>query len=318
VADVELISAGDVPFVLGLHELGRGTWAYLQPDGLMGLSNAGLVVGGGASLLVDTLFDLRLTGDLLTAVAPLVSDNPLHIAVNTHSNGDHTFGNQLLPDDAVVWASAETAEDFDEYPPEAMAAFQQRDPGGALAAFDFDGIELRPPDKTFTGTVTLDVGGHAVELIEVGPAHTRGDVIVHAADAGVVFAGDVLFIGVAPMMWTGPFTNWFAAIERICALEPELIVPGHGPVTNVAGARKAKEYLEILAGEAKMRLGRGMSVMEALRDIGVAPFADLLEPERVVNLADHVYAALDPAYIRMSTAELASNMAQLAREWSQS
>ena len=108
-ADVELISAGDVPFVLGLHELGRGTWAYLQPDGLMGLSNAGLVVGGGASLLVDTLFDLRLTGDLLTAVAPLVSDNPLHIAVNTHSNGDHTFGNQLLPDDAVVWASAETA-----------------------------------------------------------------------------------------------------------------------------------------------------------------------------------------------------------------
>jgi glyoxylase-like metal-dependent hydrolase (beta-lactamase superfamily II) len=314
-AAVELKSADDVLFTRGLHELGCGTWAYLQPDGTMGLSNAGLVVGGGRSLLVDTLFDLRLTGDLLDSVAPLVAHNRLRFAVNTHANGDHTFGNQLLPDDTVVWASAATAADFDEYPPAVMATFQQRDEGGALTAFDFEGIELRPPDRTFTGMRTLDVGGRAVDLIEVGPAHTRGDVVVHVPDAGVVFAGDVLFIGVAPLIWAGPITNWFAAIDRICALEPQLIVPGHGPVTDVAGARDAMGCIETLAGEAEVRLDRGMSLMEAMRDIDVAPFAHLLEPERLVNIADHVYAALDPSHVRMSGSELTANMAELAASW---
>jgi glyoxylase-like metal-dependent hydrolase (beta-lactamase superfamily II) len=306
-------SAADVPFVRGLHELGRGTWAYLQPDGLMGFSNAGLVVGDRESLLVDTLFDLRMTGDLLDAAAPILADNPLRLAVNTHSNGDHTFGNQLLPGDATIWSSTATAEDFDEYPPEAMAEFQKN---GGLDAFDFNGIELRSPEETFTGSVTLDVGGRVVDLIEVGPAHTRGDVLVHAVDAGVVFAGDILFIGVAPMMWETPFTNWIAAIDRICALEPDLIVPGHGPVTDVSGARKAQAYLRTAADEAEVRYLRGMTVMEALDDIGVAPFAGLLEPERFVNIVDQIYATLDPAHVPMSAGDMTANMAKLAASWS--
>ena len=193
-----------------------------------------------------------------------------------------------------------------------MAEFQKN---GGLDASDFNGIELRSPDETFTGSVTLDVGGRRVDLMEVGPAHTRGDVVVHAVDAGVVFAGDILFIGVAPMMWETPFTNWIAAIDRICALEPDLIVPGHGPVTDVSGARQAQAYLRTAADEAEVRYHRGMSVMEALDDIGVAPFADLLEPERFVNIVDQVYATLDPAHVPMSGGDMTANMATLAASW---
>ena len=59
-----------MPYDKGLHELGDACFAYLQPDGSWGWSNAGLVVGDGASLLVDTLFDLRLTAEMLDAMAP--------------------------------------------------------------------------------------------------------------------------------------------------------------------------------------------------------------------------------------------------------
>ena len=81
-------------YTTGLHELGDGCFAYLQPDGGWGWSNAGLVAGDGASLLVDTLFDLRLTQRMLEAMAPVTATAPIATLVNTHANGDHCYGNE--------------------------------------------------------------------------------------------------------------------------------------------------------------------------------------------------------------------------------
>jgi glyoxylase-like metal-dependent hydrolase (beta-lactamase superfamily II) len=83
-------------FTKGLHDIGNGLWAYLQPDGSWGWSNAGLITDGDQCLLVDTLFDLKLTGEMLDAMraaAPVARRIPR--VVNTHNNGDHVFGNQF-------------------------------------------------------------------------------------------------------------------------------------------------------------------------------------------------------------------------------
>lgn len=117
------------------------------------------------------------------------------------------------------------------------------------------------------------------------------------------------------MMWAGPIENCIGAIDRICALDPALIVPGHGPVTDVSGARGARASLELVAREAELRLRRGMSPLEALEDIGVGPFSALLEPQRMLNIADLVYAGLDPGYARISGAEMYAGMATLAASW---
>ena len=150
------------------------------------------------------------------------------MAVNTHANPDHTFGNQLLPKSTEVWASAAASSEFDDYPPAVMAEHQKMraDDSSPFANFDFTNIELRRPDRTFNGHQELRVAGRTVQLLEVGPAHTRGDVIVYAADPGVVIAGDILFVGILPMMWQGPTSNWLAALDRIIELEPNLVIPG--------------------------------------------------------------------------------------------
>ena len=70
------------PYTHGLHEIGDGLHAYLQPDGGWGWSNAGLIVGDGVSLLVDTLFDLRLTASMLDSMTPLTSAAPVASLVN--------------------------------------------------------------------------------------------------------------------------------------------------------------------------------------------------------------------------------------------
>ena len=75
------------PYTRGLHELGDGLHAFLQPDGGWGWSNAGLIVADGASLLIDTLFDLTLTAEMLAAMRPLLARSPLSGAFNTRDVG---------------------------------------------------------------------------------------------------------------------------------------------------------------------------------------------------------------------------------------
>ena len=87
----------------GLHDIGRGCFAYLQPDGSWGWSNAGLVTDGDQTLLVDTLFDLPLTTAMLKTMRDAVpAARKIGKLVNTHANGDHTFGNQLVEGAEII------------------------------------------------------------------------------------------------------------------------------------------------------------------------------------------------------------------------
>ena len=152
-----------------LHELGDACFAYLQSNGSWGWSNAGLVVGDGSSLLVDTLFDLHLTEAMLQSMSSLTAAAPIATLLNTHANGDHCYGNQLVVGAEIV-ASLATATEMAEVPPAMLHALNNA-PGelGALfryffGAFDFDGIDVRLPTRTFEGRLEVEVGGRVVRI----------------------------------------------------------------------------------------------------------------------------------------------------------
>jgi glyoxylase-like metal-dependent hydrolase (beta-lactamase superfamily II) len=308
-------------FTKGLHEVGDGLFAYLQPDGGWGWSNAGLVVDGESTLLIDTLFDLRLTEEMLQTMRRAVpSAARIDTLVNTHANGDHCYGNQLVGD-ALIVASARTAEEMTELPPAAMAMLVQQAPQMGMlgefflrcfGAFEFDGIEPVLPKQTFSGELSLDVGERELQLIEVGPAHTRGDTLVHVPAERVLFTGDVLFSGAHPIAWAGPVSNWIAACERILALDPQAIVPGHGPLSTVEQVRELRDYFEYLYEQARERHAEGMTPLEAARALVLDRWADWKEDERlVVNLAN-IYAELDAAAEPLNALQAFEAMAQLA------
>ena len=255
-----------IAYERGLHELGDGLYAYLQPDGGWGWSNAGLVTAQETSLLVDTLFDLKLTRDMLDAMAPITDSRPIGQAFNTHGNGDHWFGNELLPDGIPIVASAAAIEDMRAAPAAAVnLLFNELDLGPefdafaerAMRRFDFASVTERLPTESFSGRHELQVGDRGVHLIELGPAHTLGDTIAHVPDAGVVFTGDLLFIDGTPIMWDGPVANWLAACDRIIELGARVIVPGHGPVTDESGVRDVQRYLTYIRDEARQRFDAG-------------------------------------------------------------
>ena len=310
-----------VAYEKGLHELGDGLHAYLQPDGTWGWSNAGLITAEGTSLLVDTLFDLELTREMLDAMRPVTARNPIDAAMNTHGNGDHCFGNALLPDGAEVYATTGAVAEMQAAPPQLVNALKHADVLGPeftayirriFGPFRFEDIELRAPTSTFEGALDLRVGDRTVHLIEVGPAHTDGDAIVHVPDAGVVFTGDILFVEGTPIVWAGPLANWLAACDRILALGARTLVPGHGPVTDASGVQEVKRYLIYVHDEARARFDAGMDAEHAADDIDLSDFAGWGDPERIAVNVETVYRELDPSRPEPAKPELFVRMAHWA------
>jgi glyoxylase-like metal-dependent hydrolase (beta-lactamase superfamily II) len=307
-----------IAYERGLHELGDGLYAYLQPDGGWGWSNAGLITAGGTSLLVDTLFDLDLTSDMLDAMAPVTERSPIGQAFNTHGNGDHWFGNSLLPDGIPIVASAGAIEDMKAAPAAAVnVLFNHLDLGPEFDAFaersmrkfDFASVVERLPTESFEGRHDVTVGDRKVRLIQLGPAHTQGDSIAHVPDAGVVFTGDILFIEGTPIMWAGPVSNWLGACEAIIELGARVIVPGHGPVTDESGVREVQRYLTYVRDEATKRFEAGMDDQAAADDIDISDFRDWGDPERIAVNVAIIYRELDPGLPAITPPELFVRMA---------
>ncbi len=311
------------PFTLGLHEVGEGTYAYLQPSGGWGYSNAGLVVGEGASVLVDTLFDLRLTAAMLESMTAVTSAAAIDVVVNTHANGDHCYGNQLVGAKEIVSSSA-AAHEMTDVPPAMMAALNKAEGEvGELfrsffGDFIFDDIELTLPTRTFDGRLDFEVGGRRVELIEVGPAHTKGDTIAFVPDSRTVFTGDILFIGGAPIVWAGPLENWIAACDLIAALDVDVVVPGHGPVTDKTGVARVRDYLSYVLAEAGARQDAGIDAFDAAREIAAEigvrhelGFSALNEFGRISVNVDAVYRSRDSQYASPDVIEQFRRMAAI-------
>lgn len=308
------------PFERGLVEIGDGCHAYLQPDGSWGWSNAGLVVGDGASLLVDTLFDLVLTGEMLDAMSNLTRTAPIASLVNTHANGDHCYGNQLV-DGAEIISSTAAAHEMTEVPPSMLAALNAA-PGEVgdlfrsfFGDFQFDGIELRLPTRTFDGRLDIEVGGRVIELVEVGPAHTAGDVIAVVPEARTVYTGDILFIGGTPIVWAGPLSNWVAACDYILGLDVDTIVPGHGPLTDKKGVAEVRDYLSFVDREATVRHAAGVDAFDAARDIArqLGDFSQWGEFGRVSVNVETVYRSLDHAHESPDVVEQFRRMSVIER-----
>ncbi len=303
-----------VAFDGGLVELADRTWGWVQPNGGLGESNAGLVVGDGEALLVDTLWDERLTAVMLAAMEPVLerSGAPIAQLFNTHGDGDHWYGNGLLGAGVEMIASSPAVEQMRAEPPSLLTrmspvvtasdllgkvpllprADRMRGLGAfgrMLGAYEFEGIHPRVPDRSFTTDAKLEVGGRAVELTFVGPAHTIGDAIAWVPDARTVYAGDILFNEAMPIMWAGPVGNWIGALERIESLEPDVVLGGHGPVGDLAAVVAMRDYWTWLRDEVRAagENADAMSLAERLiRSPEFDPYRSWSNPERtLVNVA---------------------------------
>ncbi|WP_180899057.1 MBL fold metallo-hydrolase [Martelella soudanensis] len=312
------MTASNHPFRKGIADLGRGTYAYVQPDGSWGYSNAGLIIAGDQSVLVDTLFTLGLTKEMLDAFKDISpSAQSIDVLVNTHANGDHTFGNQLV-DGARMIASKACVEEILERPPEVFRAsledWKSNGEAGAFlhevmgSKFDFTGVEVRPPKETFSDFLEFDIGDTRIELHEFGPAHTRGDIVVHVPSARTVFTGDLVFNQVHPILWAGPFSNWLRACDTILGWDVETVVPGHGSVSTLSAVKEMRNYLCFVMEESRQRFDAGLSYAEAAWDIALGAYDSWLDRERIVANVAQAYREMSAGAVNPARNEILALM----------
>ncbi|HEX2908913.1 MAG TPA: MBL fold metallo-hydrolase [Phototrophicaceae bacterium] len=300
----------------GLYDLNHGLYAWMVPNGSWGESNAGLIVGDGESLLVDTLWDLTYTRAMLDGMQTLTNQAPLRTVINTHADGDHWFGNQLVGSATIITSAASLQEMYHTKPQSLILLGKLGQwcnrlgfiPGAGqvghwfqnmVAPYDFASVVPQFPTQTFSGTLTLTIGGREVQLIEVGPAHTQGDLMVYVPDAKTLFSADIVFIGSTPVMWAGPVENWIAALDRILALDVDTIVPGHGPITDKAGVQQVKDYWTFVQAAVRQQYEAGRSPEQAAQEIALSAafqeqfFAAWNSPERIMTSTHTIYRQLN-------------------------
>ncbi|MER8235248.1 MBL fold metallo-hydrolase [Streptomyces sp. NPDC094049] len=263
-----------------LREIAEDVFAYEQPDGGWCLNNAGLVVSDGQAALIDTAATRARALALKEAVARVSPRSPRFV-VNTHSHGDHTFGNHLFADDAVIVAHEDARTEMDATGLHLTGLWPDVRWGDLTVAL---------PDLTFRDRLTLHVGRVRAELVHLGPAHTAGDTVVWLPDRRVLYAGDLVMSGATPFCLTGSVAGTIEVMERLRAFGADTVVPGHGPVGGPELLDVTEGYLRRVQELAAEGIDAGITPLEAARAADLGAYAGLLDSERIVPNLHRAYA----------------------------
>nr|WP_244312908.1 MBL fold metallo-hydrolase [Microbispora hainanensis] len=272
-----------------MHEIGAGIFAWVQPDGTWWVNNAGAVAGDDGVLIVDTCATEARTRRFLGAVAEATGGAPVRMAVNTHQHGDHCYGNSLLPDDTVVFGHAAMREAL------LIDPIIDGCPPVWAPVPDWGQVTRRPPSVVFASELTVHVGAHRVELRHPGhAAHTPGDVVAWLPGERVLFAGDLLFNGLTPMVLMGSVEGALRSLDWLASFEPEHVVPGHGPLATAAELPEVlavhERYYRFVLDTARAGRAKGLTPLAAAQEADLGEFAGWADAERLVLNLHRAYA----------------------------
>jgi cyclase len=265
-----------------------GVFSYVQANGGLCISNAGLIAGRGGVTAIDALFAPAMTRALLDE-ASRVGHGSVERLINTHHHVDHTLGNAMFPRETEIVAHARAKAEMERSGLAALPIIERLAPH---FAGQLDGVEERLPDVTFEGaSAEIVVGERRVRLMHYGTGHTRGDVVAYLPEERVLFTGDLAFFHVTPLAHEGHIGNWITIAERILGeVDAETIVAGHGPVGTKDDWRLMVAYLRLVHDGARQAFDAGVAEREAIGSIELGEYGEWVEAGRIAPNVSRCYA----------------------------
>ena len=252
-----------------IQEIADGIVTIVHGHGEVGVSNASFIVENSRAFVVDTMTFPEMTTSMAHEIGR--RDARVETVLNTHHHIDHMGGNKLFAD-AQILAQ-----------PESIRALQRL--GFPAKIYDrlmpqfsgcFDNLELVVP-APIQEPLVLPRGG---ELHVFMPAHTAADTAVWFPEPRVLLAGDISFIGVVPLSVNGLISGWIEALTALIALNPAIVVPGHGPVGTLADLLILRDYFVALEHIGRQAVSERLSLRDALALFDPGPLSEWIEFER--------------------------------------
>ena len=215
--------------------------------------NVGVLATESGAVVVDTMTFVS-QGRRIRDLAENLGGGPTQAVVNTHYHLDHTHGNPAFPLGTKVVATQRTRDYLFAFDPESWT-------GEA---------ESNAPNVTFDESLDLEIGGKTIRLLHLGRGHTDGDLVVLFVEDRVLHLGDLFFNGRYPnidLEAGGSVAEWSRTLDRAMELDFDLVIPGHGPVTDREGVRAFQRFLDELWTKASARARAGDSLEEAVASV---------------------------------------------------
>ncbi len=247
-----------------LVQVAAGVHAWI---GAGGDSNAGIVETPHGLVAIDAQQTITL-GTLFRRSAEASLGRPVCRLINTHFHLDHIAGNPAFADVPIIahqrtlallhgmlgegtgWSVADAATKLKLFFGGNFSELVAPDDPGAtwfearVSGPGYEVMQLLAPSETFADMLALQTGRDMLVARYLGPAHCDGDLVLHVPRAGVVFLGDLLFVGRFPWFGDCDLAGWIARLDSVLAMDVGVVIPGHGPP---AGLREVAAFRGLLS-----------------------------------------------------------------------
>jgi len=263
------------------EKLAEGVFAYYPSDarelnakGGAAATSGGLIVGSKGALLIETMLNKRLNQQVQDLSRKL-GGKPLIYAVNTSAHGDHSFGNMFLPKSTRIVQHANTRTYIDKHLGDDKA-FMIKNFGTGRG---IEEIKARTGDILVApmATVSLDLGGKLVDVIDFGFAQTGGDLWVWEPQSKVMWAGNPVIAAKPALPWLldGHLVATLDTLKRVYAFLPAdaRIIPGHGVAMTREDMKWHIDYLAAVRANVQAAVDKGLTLEQTVQQTTMPEFA---------------------------------------------
>ncbi len=239
---------------------------YVIPDNRVSLvPNIGFIVGDESIMVVDTGMGPKNAEIVLEEVRK-ISDKPINYLAITHFHPEHGMGAQSFPEETKIIVPMAQKQELAKKGQGYIEFFSGMSPEIAGLLSD---VKLVAPDIAFENKMEVDLGGQIVELYHFQTAHTQGDMFVYLPDQQLLFGGDIIIERFFPIMPDADSSalGWIETLKKLKALNPLIVIHGHGDVSDASLIDQISIYLAALKVQVERYKKNGANVEQATAEL---------------------------------------------------
>lgn len=282
------LSAADLPALV--HQIAPGVYYRQSEDEKRIIATTSWIEFKDFVVVIDANFPWGAKAILADLKA--TTSKPVRFVLDTHYHADHSYGNGVFAEaGAIVVSSEMTAEDSRTR----NTASWQKDTG--VGEQSLKQYSLVHPQLTFNDSLAITDGSRRLELIKVGPGHTRGDAVAWLPAERIVFTGDLCTTR-AQNNLSDPGMNpegWLHILDRLTAMNPAIVVPGHGRDGTVDALKGQRAYLSAVFDAVKAGIAKGAAENDIYSSIDWAKYKPWSDEEK------RNHAAVSAAYKKFTS-----------------